>query len=33
LWLIVKGFNSRATVPERDKTEIDEIGEMSLSKA
>ena len=30
LWLIVKGFNSRATVPEPDKIEI---GEMSLSKA
>ena len=30
LWLIVKGFNSRATVPEPDKPEIDE---MSLSKA
>ncbi len=33
LWLIVKGFSSRATVPERDKTDIDEIDKMSLSKA
>ena len=33
LWLIVKGFNSRATVPEPDKTEIGEIDKISLSKA
>ncbi len=33
LWLIVKGFNSRATVPEPDKTEMVEIDKMSLSKA
>ncbi len=33
LWLIVKGFNSRATVPESDKTEMVEIDKMSLSKA
>jgi hypothetical protein len=33
LWLIVKGFNSRASIPEPNKDEIGEIGEMSLSKA
>jgi hypothetical protein len=33
LWLIVKGFSSRATVPEPDKTDIYEIDKMSLSNA
>jgi hypothetical protein len=33
LWLFAKGFNSRATVPEPDKTEMVEIDKMSLSKA
>jgi len=33
VWLIVKGFNSPTTVPGPDKTDIDEIDKMSLSKA
>jgi hypothetical protein len=33
LWLIAKGFNSRATVPDSDKPEMVEIDKMSLSKA
>jgi hypothetical protein len=33
VWFIVKGFDSPATVPEPDKTDRDEIDEMSLSRA
>ncbi len=32
VWLIAKGFNPPATVPEPDKTDIDEIDKMSLSR-
>src|SRR5918995_1780796 len=31
-WLIVKGFNPPATVPEPDATDIDETDKMSLSR-
>ena len=33
VWLIIKGFNPPATVPEPDTTEIDETDKMSLSRA
>ncbi len=33
VWLIVKGFNSRATVPEPARTDVGEIDKMSLSRA
>jgi hypothetical protein len=33
VWLIVKGFDPPATVPEPDTTEIDETDKMSLSRA
>jgi hypothetical protein len=33
VWLIAKGFNSPTTVPEPDKTDLDEIDAMNLSTA
>jgi uncharacterized membrane protein len=33
VWLIVKGFNPSAFVPEPDKADIDELDKMSLSRA
>jgi hypothetical protein len=33
VWLIVKGFNSPATVPEPHRTDLNQTGKMSLSRA